>query len=79
MPRSHILSFRQVSTLGYYIATESTKGKNTREELTSAKVRKSQARKNASLIRAELVDLKHSNKLDRAQAQRSERRAKRVK
>ena len=79
MPWSNFVPFREVSTLGYYIATESTKGKNTREALTSAKVRKSQARKNAAAIRAEIVDLKHSNKLDRSEAQRSERRAKRAK
>lgn len=77
MPWGNILPTEQVSALGYYIATESTKGKNTREALTSAKVRKSQARKNAAAIRAESVDLKHSNKLDRSEAQRKERRAKR--
>jgi hypothetical protein len=66
-----------VSTLGYYIATESTKGKNTREELTSAKVRKSQARKNAAVIRSAVVDLKHSNKLDKRIANKMQKLAKR--
>ena len=66
-------------TAGYYIATESTRGKNTREALTSAKGRKGQIKKADALLRVEAVDLKHSYKLDRSEAQRKTRRAKRNK
>jgi hypothetical protein len=66
-----------VSTFGYYIATESTKGKNTREALTSAKVRKSQARKNAAVMRAANVDAAHSSKLDKRMSNKAQKLAKR--
>jgi len=68
-----------VSAAGYYIAAESTRGKNTRAEITSAKVRKGQVKKAAAMVHAIIVDEKHSHKLDRAEAQRNDRRAKRNK
>ena len=68
-----------MSAPGFYIATESTRGKNTRAEITSAKVRKGQTKKAAAIVRAIIVDEKHSHKIDRAEAQRNERRAKRAK
>lgn len=70
---------QQMSAAGYYIATESTRGKNTRVEVTSAKVRKGQVKKAGAIVRAIIVDEKHSHKIDRAEAQRNARRAKRNK
>jgi hypothetical protein len=63
----------------YYIATASTRGANTRAEITSAKVRKGQIKKAHALQRAAIVDAAHSLKIDRAQAQRNDRKAKRNK
>lgn len=64
---------------GYYIATASTRGANTRAEITSAKVRKGQVKKAHAQQRTAQVDAAHSIKLDRAQAQRNDRKAKRNK
>ena len=75
--RSDSIPAQQVSAAGFYIATESTRGKNTRAEITSAKVRKGQVKKAAAMVRAIIVDEKHSHKIDRAEAQRNARRAKR--
>ena len=77
--RSNSIPVEQVSAAGYYIATESTRGKNTRAEVTSAKVRKGQVKKAGAIVRAIIVDEKHSHKIDRAEAQRNARRAKRNK
>jgi hypothetical protein len=68
-----------MSTQDFYIGRESTKGKNTREALTSAKARKGQTRKADAQLRAQAVDSAHSLKLDRSEAQRNTRRAKRAK
>ena len=68
-----------MSAAGFYIATESTRGKNTRAEITSARVRKGQVKKAGAIVRAIIVDEKHSHKIDRAEAQRNARRAKRGK
>jgi hypothetical protein len=68
-----------MSTQNFYIGRESTKGKNTREALTSAKVRKGQLKKASAYLRTEAVDSAHSLKLDRSEAQRNTRRAKRAK
>jgi hypothetical protein len=63
----------------YYIATASTRGANTRAEITSAKVRKGQIKKAHAQMRTAQVDAAHSLKIDRAQAQRNDRKAKRNK
>lgn len=68
-----------MSAAGFYIATESTKGRNTKEARKSAQGRKGQLKKADAISRVEAVDLKHSYKLDRSEAQRKERRAKRNK
>ncbi len=66
-----------MSPSDYYIRPEGTKGKNTREALTSAKVRKSQARKNAAVMRASIVDAAHSSKLDKRMSNKAQKLAKR--
>lgn len=66
-------------TAGYYIATESTKGRNTKEARKSAQGRKGQLKKANAYLRKESVDITHSFKLDRSEAQRKARRAKRNK
>jgi hypothetical protein len=58
---------------------ENRRGENTREALTSAKARKGQTRKADAQLRTQAVDLQHSLKLDRSEAQRNNRRAKRTK
>lgn len=58
---------------------ENRRGENTREALTSAKARKGQTRKADAQLRTQAVDLQHSLKLDRSEAQRNTRRAKRTK
>ena len=58
---------------------ENRRGENTREALTSAKARKGQTRKADAQLRTQAVDSAHSLKLDRSEAQRNNRRAKRAK
>jgi hypothetical protein len=65
--------------MDFGIFKENRRGENTREALTSAKVRKGQLKKASAYLRTEAVDSAHSLKLDRSEAQRNTRRAKRTK
>jgi hypothetical protein len=56
---------------------QTKRGENTRIEKIGAKVRKSQARKNASVIRAAIVDAAHSSKLDKRISNKAQKLAKR--
>jgi len=62
----------------YIIKTEATRGKNTREALTSAKARKGQTRKAGAQLRAQAVDLKHSSTIDKRISNKSQKLAKRA-
>ena len=62
----------------FIIARESTRGKNTRETLTSAKVRKGQARNHAARVRSAQVDNLHSAKIDRSISNKAQKLAKRA-
>ena len=56
----------------------STLGENTRETLTSAKVRKGQARNHAARVRTAQVDNLHSAKIDRSMSNKAQKLAKRA-
>ena len=62
----------------FILARESTRGKNTREALTSAKVRKGQARNHAARVRSAQVDNLHSAKIDRSISNKAQKLAKRA-
>lgn len=62
----------------FILARESTLGKNTRETLTSAKVRKGQARNHAARVRAAQVDSLHSAKVDKSMSNKAQKLAKRA-
>ena len=62
----------------FILARESTRGKNTRETLTSAKVRKGQARNHAARVRAAQVDNLHSAKIDKSMSNKAQKLAKRA-
>ena len=62
----------------YILARESTRGKNTREALTSAKVRKGQARNHAARVRTAQVDNLHSAKIDKSMSNKAQKLAKRA-
>lgn len=58
---------------------ETTRGENTHAEKIGAKVRKGQARKASAIVRAELIDVKHSTKLDKRISNKAQKLAKREK
>ena len=62
----------------FILARESTRGKNTREALTSAKVRKGQARNHAARVRSAQVDNLHSAKIDKGISNKAQKLAKRA-
>ena len=62
----------------FILARESTRGKNTRETLTSAKVRKGQARNHAARVRSAQVDNLHSAKIDKSMSNKAQKLAKRA-
>lgn len=59
------------------VLLDDQKTNRTRVEIISAKVRSGNTRKASALLRVASVDAAHSNKIDRAEAQRKARRAKR--
>ena len=62
----------------FILARASTRGENTRETLTSAKVRKGQARNHAARVRAAQVDNLHSAKIDKSMSNKAQKLAKRA-
>ena len=62
----------------FILARESTRGKNTRETLTTAKVRKGQARNHAARVRTAQVDILHSAKIDKSISNKAQKLAKRA-
>jgi hypothetical protein len=62
----------------FILARASTLGENTREALTSAKVRKGQARNQAARVRTAQVDNLHSAKIDKSMSNKAQKLAKRA-